>query len=169
MLLNDLVFLTNMNIRKFRSRPWWLLSPKCWPGYSHHTSGDRSTITVGRHLKGISGRLSSSSYGRKTAIGSSDWLIEFLNQPIRWSGCADRGCGRKEYHRDDFFRASHRAEFLHKHQTLLRHLSLLWSNLKQLWMLLHDVHQHVVDVAPQVKVHILLVLQGLPHLEKVEM
>lgn len=107
MLLNDLVFLTIMNIRKFRSRPWWLLSPKCWPGYSHHTSGDRSTITVGRHLKGISGRLSSSSYGRKTAIGSSDWLIEFLNQPIRWSRCADRGCGRKEYHRDDFFRALH--------------------------------------------------------------
>ena len=169
MLLNDLVFLTIMNIRKFRSRPWWLLSPKCWPGYSHHTSGDRSTITVGRHLKGISGRLSSSSYGRKTAFGTSDWSIKFSDQPIRRSRCADRGLWPEGISQRRFFRALHSAEFLHKYWTLLRHLSLLWSNLKQLWMLLHDVHQHVVDVAPQVKVHILLVLQGLPHLEKVEM
>ena len=35
-------------------------------------------------------------------------------------------------------------------------------------MLLHDVHQHIVDVAPQVQVHVLLVLQRLPHLEKVD-
>merc|ERR1719222_474407 len=42
--------------------------------------------------------------------------------------------------------------------------SLFASDLEQLRVLLHDVHQHVVDVAPQVQVHVLLVLQRLPHL-----
>ena len=34
-------------------------------------------------------------------------------------------------------------------------------------MLLHDVHEDVIDVAPKVKVHILLLLHGFPHLEEI--
>lgn len=58
------------------------------------------------------------------------------------------------------------AQFYHMERMCFS-CSLFASDLEQLRVLLHDVHQHVVDVAPQVQVDILLVLQGLPHLESV--
>ena len=57
------------------------------------------------------------------------------------------------------------AQFYHMERMCFS-CSLFASDLEQLRVLLHDVHQHVVDVAPQVQVHVLLVLQRLPHLKK---
>ncbi len=34
-----------------------------------------------------------------------------------------------------------------------------FPDLEQLWVLLHDVHEYVVDVAPKLEVHLLLVAE----------
>ena len=135
----------------------WIFSPHFWWSFYYHSweAFERNQWAI------IIIILRTENSHR--IIWLADWILESANQVIqmRWSGLWPEGISQRRF----FSGFAYRAEFLHKHQALLRHLSLLWSNLKQLWMLLHDVHQHVVDVAPQVKVHILLVLQGLPHLE----
>lgn len=40
-----------------------------------------------------------------------------------------------------------------------------FPDLEQLWVLLHDVHEYVVDVAPKLEVHLLLVAERSADLE----
>ena len=48
---------------------------------------------------------------------------------------------------------------------LSRRTGLLGADLEELWVLVHDVEEDVVDVAAQLAVHVLLLLQCLPHLQ----
>ena len=45
-------------------------------------------------------------------------------------------------------------------------VDLLGPNLEELRVLVHDVDEDAVDVAPQVGVQVLLILQGTPHLKE---
>ena len=155
-------------IRKLWSRHWW----QSWSRL-YHRSGDDSTITVGRHLKGI-------NWWQDGMHHQILWLThQSLDQLIIWSVFSLdhvisifwwRFFARTEYHREvNVFVQKTKQQFhpeMHYQQLWLIFSSLFASDLQQLGVFLHDVHQHVVDVAPQVQVHLLLVFQRLPHLKK---